>query len=145
MEAFVSEQSIPISDDEDNTMLIIPKMPYGVKQRVTHALFHLEAKSQGSDLVVQDDIEVDVATHNLLLLKANVVGWSGPAFGDVPFSPGAIEKLDPDFELLDKVLGEINSRNYSKKGGAEKNGLGSAGPSELTGYSQSQPDDTIPT
>lgn len=119
--AFVSSEPVPVKDDEGNTIYILPKMPYGVKQRVTHAMFHLEAKTEAGDLVVQDNVEVDLATHNLLLLKANVTSWHGPAFGDTPFSADALERLDPDFSLLDKVLGEINARNYvQKKSRAEK-------------------------
>lgn len=139
--AFVSSEPVPVGDDEGNTIYILPKMPYGVKQRVTHAMFHLEAKTEAGDLVVQDNVEVDLATHNLLLLKANVTSWHGPAFGDTPFSADALERLDPDFSLLDKVLSEINARNYvAKKSRAAKNGSGGGGHESSAAHLNSLPE-----
>lgn len=111
MAGFVSKEPIAITDDEGNTIWIVPKMSYGIRSRVMSAITSMAGTGQ--------DVEMDIGVYNLALLRENIVRWDGPAFDGKPFAPRLVDELDPDWPLLDAVLAEINTRNQAR-GGVEK-------------------------
>jgi hypothetical protein len=111
MAGFVSKEPVAVSDDEGNTIWIVPKMSYGIRARVADEISSMSGADQ--------DVRLSIGLYNMALLRHNIVRWDGPAFDGKPFAPRLVDELDPDWPLLDAVLAEINTRNQAR-GGVEK-------------------------
>lgn len=102
---FVPTELVPVSDDNGNTIYILPKMGRGVRTRVGVELDRLGATR--------------IASYELALLYHNVKKWEGPAFtqdGDpVPCTRGNIDLLDVEEELIVAVLQRIDELNPAPK------------------------------
>lgn len=128
MARFVSDERVPVYLDEDpsNIIYIRPKMNIGIQNRVMSSV----ASFKGGD--VAQGVEFNIGAYNIALLTCNVVGWQGPDFDNVECTPANIERLDPDDPLLDRVLGEINTRNAKKKDAPDPKASGLNGHSSST-------------
>ena len=100
---------------ETNTIWIRSKMGWGGRQRVKGVIFD----NVRQDLDGKVEADVNFGRASVQLLKENILDWSGPAFMNergkkVPVSSGAIDDLDPEWELVDMVLERINELNRAK-------------------------------
>jgi len=105
---------VGVSDEQGNVIYVREKMDVKTKGLVSDALASLS--SDVMDGSGEGDIALRLGSHNCVLLVHNIVAWEGPAFVDargraIPCTREWIERLDPDEPLVDKVLGEINTRN----------------------------------
>lgn len=112
MSAFVSEDKVPVTIDGVNIIYIKPKMNYGSKKRVQGAIIGTVSEMRRGGM----GMDIDLAHSNIVLLEENVVGWEGPDFMNdkgvkMAVNRVNLDKLDPDYPLLDMVLAEINARN----------------------------------
>lgn len=94
-----------VEDDPENVILILPKMSFGVRQWVRNTLASLP----------EDPNKPALGLYEIALMRHNIVGWEGPAFEGIPCTPEAIENLDQDEPLVDRVLLEIINRNLMKR------------------------------
>lgn len=99
MSAFVSKEPVAVSDDEGNTIWILPRMSFGAKQRV--------AMSATTD-------------PGTALFRENIVRWEGPTFGGVPYAPNLVDDLDSDEPVVAKAIEEIVKRNTPRPDAVEK-------------------------
>lgn len=123
--AFIDPSArVGVSDDEGNTIYVRAKMTLQVRGQVQRELasYRFDINDQG----VVDNTRTEVVTSPqqqlLILLKANIVDWDGPAFQErrrdgkptgkkVPVSPAAIARLDPDWDLIQRVKTMIDELN----------------------------------
>lgn len=128
---FVSKDRVPVrveGDDTGDTIYILPKMPFGTKQRALSALSHIgtDGTSEGTG------IDIDLGAYNIALMKLNIVGWEGPSFAGVACTPENIEQLDPDEPLVVRVLEEIGRRNPVRRDAESPNAPAPAGDTSST-------------
>lgn len=97
---FVTQEKVAVTLD-GNTIYIRNKMDYGTRSRVLNAAASLDG----------DKSKVSIGAYQLALLQENITGWDGPDFAGVPYSREAVEQLDPNEPLVEKVLEQINIRN----------------------------------
>jgi hypothetical protein len=133
---FVPTKSVPISDENGNTIWIKPKMDFGTKSQALDEIARLKQfESPDSSLGLM------IGSYQRVLMRLNIVSWEGPAFaadeGLIPCVPATIDQLDPDEPLVNKVLAEIQERNKSKKSpnpkSQESDGSTSSGAQSSTG------------
>lgn len=112
---FIEDTRIPVTVDGENYMYIRPKMSYAQREKAEDAVRELSATQEG-----MQEVKVTVGAYRIALLHINLLGWEGPAFQGVKFTPQNVDRLDPDEPLLDKVMEEIATRNPlgGKKAGA---------------------------
>lgn len=104
---FVDKTKVPVTINDEDVIYILPKMPFGVRQRVMGELARID--SDGTQRGT--DFHINLGAYNIALMQHNIVGWEGPSFEGVPCTRENIEQLDPDEPLVDKVLQEIGRRN----------------------------------
>ena len=125
-EIIVTEQGVIDVKDmtpDTNAIRILPKMSYGVRQRVIGAAAKLIPTKAGNRKERRaarkarggQDVDFDVGAYQIALLVHNIVGWQGPAFAGVACTPANIERLDPDEPLVAKVIQEIGERNVQEE------------------------------
>lgn len=114
---FVSKDRVPVTIDDKDVIYILPKMPFGVKQKAMSAITHISQAAGGQGA----DVALDIGAYNIALMTLNIVGWEGPQFEGVPCTPDNIEQLDPDEPLVVRVLEEIGRRNPVTKDRAAPN------------------------
>lgn len=105
MPRYVTDEKVPVTEGPD-TIYIRGKMDAGQREQAEDALRGIEAT-----VTAGASVQVNVGAYRIALLRINVLGWEGPGFEGLPFSPANILKLDPDDPLFDKVMEEIARRN----------------------------------
>ncbi len=139
MSKFVKKERVAIADDAGNTIWIRAKMDVGTINKVQGAALALTV-TLGKDVNL-DTVPVDVGGYQTALLQYNIVAWDGPEFRDaqgklIPCNPTTIAELDPEDELVMRVLDEIGKRNVKRASPDPKevttNGSMSAGGSDST-------------
>lgn len=106
-----------VIDEKDITpqtdvIFIRPRMDYGTRQRVLGAGTKLalqQARRKGK--AKAPDVDLDVGAYQIALLRYNILAWQGPSFVGVACTPAHIEQLNPDEQLVQRVLAEIAERN----------------------------------
>jgi hypothetical protein len=113
-----------ITDEKDLTpetdvMFILPKMTFGVRNKVVGDAATLiqkqgqsrrdrrRAKAKGE----KENIQFNVGAYQTALLVHNVLGWHGPSFSGFACTPENIAALDPDNPLVKIVVDAISDRN----------------------------------
>lgn len=107
---FVTVQEVPVTVGE-NTVIIKSKMDLATSVKVETEFTKI---IMDGGITTKDKV---TAREKMVLLVHNVVGWSGPSFGNVKFAPAVIGTLDPealDMPLWDTVLQEIDKRNTKR-------------------------------
>lgn len=107
---FVSDERVAVTVDGKDVIYIRPKMGAKTKALLQDQLVKITGKAgdEGAQM------EFTSGAYQIALLVANIIAWEGPGFDGVKCVPFNIERLDPDTELYDKVLGEIAQRNPLK-------------------------------
>lgn len=113
------DDTLPDGDPAQNTVYIKQRMNY----RDTAEYQDFLVKGSVVDGEVRTAFHI--GTAELELLRINVVGWVGPEFKDehgrpVPYSPAAIDDIDPQEPFWQKVLGEVNRLNKRGSSDAKK-------------------------
>jgi len=101
---FVNGQPVAVTLGE-NTIMIRPKMDFGVKNRCMDALAAIGQENGTADVALH------IGAYQVALMVENIVGWQGPDFVGVACNAANIAKLDPDEPLVELVLQEIAARN----------------------------------
>lgn len=120
---FVSDERVAVTVDGKDVIYIRPKMGAKTKALLQDQLVRITGKA--GDEAAQ--MEFTSGAYQIALLVANIVGWEGPGFDTVKCVAINIERLDPDTELYDRVLGEIAERNPLTKEKAPDPNSSSAG------------------
>jgi hypothetical protein len=129
---FISDERVPIADDQGNTVYIRSKMGRAVFNAVLGDAMQMEAG--------QKDAKMNIGEYLTSLLVHNIVAWEGPAFTDergkpIPCTAENIGKLDVDEPLIDRVAEEIAQRNPRKQADPNSATAGSNG-SKASGKSR---------
>ena len=122
--AFIDpDDTVSVSDDKGNTINIRVKMSLRVRGKVQRELASYSTSINEDGQVDQSKIEIRTAPQlsRLAMFQANIVSWNGNAFRKqkkdgslgalVKVTPQAIARLDPDWDLLDKVYKTLNELN----------------------------------
>jgi hypothetical protein len=105
MPMFVNDDRVTLHDDAGNSIIIRAKMNMKIAAAVQDELFLI--RQEGTEQVTR----FTNGAREMVLLKKNVLSWSGPDFDGVPCTPENIERLDPFEPFIVRVLEEIGSRN----------------------------------
>lgn len=117
MGKFISKETVPIYEFEDrpvddpsqNVIIIKARMNGRDEANYKDSLMKMNLTGAG----VLSGLQPAMSTARLLLLTYNVVGWRGPDYNSVPFSPRLIEEdVDLSDPHWDRVLREIEQRNF---------------------------------
>lgn len=110
--ALVNTKPVRITiEDSDEWIEIKPKLGAADRSVIEDAL--LETELRGEE---RPSVTVRLGAHRMAILRAAIVGWRQVDQGtgeEVAFSKEAINRLDPDDALVDKVYQEIITRNPS--------------------------------
>lgn len=111
---------VAVKDGED-VIYVRAKMTRRLRGEVQQELLSLQirqdvsGRSNGSGRSDENEMIVDAKISALLqeaaLLRANIVGWSGPSFEGVPCTASTIDLLDPELPIVRAVLTEIDRLN----------------------------------
>lgn len=121
--AFLDPNAKVAVTEGDDTIWVRAKMTRRQRGEVQQELLSLQirqdagGRSNGSGRQDDQEMVVDAKISALLqeaaLLKANIVGWAGPSFDNVPCTAAMIDLLDPEMPIVQKVLAEIDRLNTS--------------------------------
>lgn len=103
MSKFTGKNRIAVRVDEDpNTIWVVDKLNFGMRQRVISAMAHISATTgKGLD---DADLSFDVGAFNLAVAREAIIGWEGPDFDGVPVDNQTIATLDFDDPLVKRAL-----------------------------------------
>lgn len=109
MGSFVKKATVRITvpEREGEYIEIKAQLSVGEKNRVSDAL--MAQRDMGTD---DAEVKFRFGSYNQILLETAVVGWRllNEESESVPFKRELIADLDPEDDLVDKVLGEIATR-----------------------------------
>jgi hypothetical protein len=105
MGKFAGKNRVPVTIDGDpNTIWVVDKLNYGMRQRVISAMAHISAETGHAVGRTDVSLNFDVGAFNIAVAQVAIVGWEGPDFEGVELTRDSVLELDYQDPLVKRAL-----------------------------------------